>query len=81
MKGDIVLDKNTGLVFRDGKILGRKNWIVEVESSLTAVDEFNVKAYNKEEAEEKGMAIAKNKYLTYGDDVYSEVAISWCPQE
>ena len=30
MKGDITIDKMTGLVYRDGKVLGRKNFIVKL---------------------------------------------------
>ena len=29
-KGEITVDRMTGLAFRDGKVLGRKNWIVPV---------------------------------------------------
>ena len=45
MKGDITIDKQTGLVYRDGKILGRKNFIVQVETSLTADNEFVVNIF------------------------------------
>lgn len=79
MKGDIRIDKNTGLVYRDGKILGRRNFIVQVETSLTATNEFVVKAATIEEAEEKAMDIAKGKYRKYGDGVYSEVTACWSP--
>lgn len=79
MKGDIEIDKITGLVYRDGKILGRKNWIVQVETSLTAQDELVVKAIDIEEAEQKAMDIAKGKYRRYGDGVYSEITSCWSP--
>tara|TARA_R110002110_G_scaffold16908_5_gene72566 strand:- start:269 stop:511 length:243 start_codon:yes stop_codon:yes gene_type:complete len=79
MKGDIEIDKMTGLVYRDGKILGRKNWIVQIETSLTAKDELVVKAIDVEEAEAKAMDIAKGKYRKYGDSVYSEVVMCWSP--
>ena len=79
MKGDITINKMTGLVYRDGKILGRKNWIVQVETSLTAKNEFVVKAIDAEEAEQKAMDISKNKYRKYGDSVYSEVVMCWSP--
>ena len=79
MKGDITINKMTGLVYRDGEILGRKNWIVQVETSLTAQDEFVVKAIDVEEAEAKAMDIAKGKYRRYGDGVYSEIVACWSP--
>jgi fructose-specific component phosphotransferase system IIB-like protein len=79
MKGDITINKMTGLVYRDGKILGRKNWIVQVETALTAQDEFVVKAIDVEEAEAKAMDIAKGKYRRYGDGVYSEIVTCWSP--
>ena len=81
MKGDITIDKQTGLVYRDGKILGRKNFIVQVETSLTADNEFVVKAANVKEAEEKALDIAKGKYRSYGDNIYSEVVGCWCTEE
>ena len=79
MKGDIRIDKNTGLVYRDGKVLGRKNFIVQVETSLTAKNEFVVKAASEEEAEEKALDIAKGKYRKYGKSVYSEITACWSP--
>tara|TARA_R110002012_G_scaffold101610_4_gene240888 strand:- start:201 stop:455 length:255 start_codon:yes stop_codon:yes gene_type:complete len=79
MKGDIRIDKNTGLVYRDGKVLGRKNFIVQVETSLTAKNEFVVKAASEEEAEEKALDIAKGKYRKYGESVYSEITACWSP--
>ena len=79
MKGDIEIDKITGLVYRDGKVLGRKNWIVQVETSLTAQNEFVVKAIDIEEAEQKAMDIAKGKYRRYGENVYSEITSCWSP--
>ena len=77
MKGDITIDKQTGLVYRDGKILGRKNFIVQVETSLTAKNEFVVKAIDAAEAEEKALDIAKSKYRSYGESVWSEVVACW----
>ncbi len=77
MKGDITIDKQTGLVYRDGKILGRKSFVVQVETSLTAKNEFVVKAIDVEEAEEKALDIAKSKYRSYGKNVWSEVVGCW----
>tara|TARA_R110002020_G_scaffold123296_1_gene279658 strand:- start:2989 stop:3234 length:246 start_codon:yes stop_codon:yes gene_type:complete len=77
MKGDIRIDKNTGLVYRDGKILGRKPFVVQVETSLTAKNEFVVKAIDAKEAEEKALDIAKSKYKRYGENVWSEVVGLW----
>ena len=52
MKGDITIDKMSGLVYRDGKVLGRKNWEVECEIDLRLVKNTIVKAASQEEAEE-----------------------------
>ena len=68
-------------IFCNFKILGRKNFIVQVETSLTADNEFVVKAVDVKEAEEKALDIAKGKYRRYGDNIYSEVVACWCPEE
>ena len=49
MKGDITIDKMSGLVYRDGKVLGRKNWEVECEIDLRLVKNTIVKAASQEE--------------------------------
>lgn len=77
MKGDIVIDKNSGLVFRDGKVLGRKNYYVQVDTSITHMDDFTVKAATAEEAKHKALQIARNKYKTKGVEAYYDVVSVW----
>ena len=54
-KTEITIDRGTGLAWRDGKILGRRNWEVHTETSITIREKFIVKAANVEEAMEKGL--------------------------
>ena len=52
MKGDITIDKMSGVVYRDGKVLGRKNFIVQMELTHYETKEVIVKAIDEAEAEE-----------------------------
>ena len=74
-KGEITVSRD-GLAWRDGKVLGRRNWVVVTETSLTAKNEYVVKAINREEAEEKAISMTENRYKRY-DGVYTEVTACW----
>ena len=76
-KGEITIDRMTGLAFRDGKVLGRKSWIVETETSLTIKQEVVVKAIDMAEAEQKAIDIAESRYR--GKNAYVEVTACWSP--
>ncbi len=75
MKGDITIDKQTGLVYRDGKVLGRKNWEVECEIDLRLVKNTIVKAASQEEAEEKAREMWERRYAS--QNPYVEVTACW----
>ena len=76
-KGEITVDRMTGLAFRDGKVLGRKNWIVQTETSVTFKQEVVVKAIDMKEAEEKAIDMAERRYR--GKNAYVEVTACWSP--
>ena len=78
-KGEITVSRD-GLAWRDGKVLGRRNWIVQTETSLTSKQEYIIKAINREEAEEKAISMSEARYKRY-KGVYTEVTASWCPNE
>ena len=75
-KTEITIDRGTGLAWRDGKILGRRNWEVHTETSITIREKFIVKAANVEEAMEKGVDIAERKHKS--KDVNCWVEIGAC---
>ena len=62
-----------GLVWRDGKILGRKPWIVQTETQVTLTKTIEVKAASQEEAEEKAISIANSRAKRLDSNAYSEV--------
>ena len=75
MKGDITIDKQTGLVYRDGKVLGRKSWEVECDIDLRLQKSVVVKAATQEEAEEKAVELWTRRYA--GQNAYVEVTACW----
>ena len=75
MKGDITIDKMSGLVYRDGKVLGRKNWEVEGEIDLRLVKNTIVKAASQEEAEEKAREMWERRYAS--QNPFVEVTACW----
>jgi len=75
-KTEITIDKGTGLAWRDGKILGRRNWEVHTETMLTIRERFIVKAGSEEEAISKGIDIAERKHKK--DDPNCWVEIGAC---
>tara|TARA_R100000656_G_scaffold67447_1_gene51062 strand:+ start:45 stop:302 length:258 start_codon:yes stop_codon:yes gene_type:complete len=76
-KGEITIDRMTGLAFRDGKVLGRKNWIVQTETSLTIKQEVIIKAIDQNEAEQKAIDTAERMYPN--KNPYVEVTACWSP--
>ena len=77
-KGEITIDRMTGLAFRDGKVLGRRNWIVETETNIAITDEYIIKAISQEEAEEKAISMSERRYQ--GKNPYVEVIACWSPE-
>jgi hypothetical protein len=75
-KTEIIIDRKTGLAWRDGKILGRRNWEVHTETMLTVREKFIVKAGSEEEAMEKGIDIAERKHKK--DDPHCWIEIGAC---
>ena len=62
-----------GLAWRDGKVLGRKPWIVQTETQVTLTKTIEVKAASQEEAEEKAIDIANSRAKRLDSNAYSEV--------
>ena len=62
-----------GLAWREGKILGRKPWIVQTETQVTISRTTEVKALNQEEAEEKAINMANSRAKRLDPNAYSEV--------
>ena len=62
-----------GLVWREGKVLGRKPWIVQTETQVTLTKTIEVKAASQEEAEEKAISIANSRAKRLDSNAYSEV--------
>ncbi len=59
---EITIDPATGLAWRDGKILGRRNWEVHTETSITMRDRLIVKAASEDEAIAKAQEVASRKH-------------------
>ena len=74
-KGEITIDRMTGLAFRDGKVLGRKNWIVETETNIAIINEYIIKSISQEEAEEKAISMSERRYQ--GNHPHVEVITCW----
>ena len=62
-----------GLAWRDGKILGRKPWIVQTETQVTITNTTEVKAATQEEAEEKAIDMANSRAKRMDSNAYTEV--------
>mgnify|MGYP001368089389 FL=1 len=75
-KTEITIDRGTGLAWRDGKILGRRNWEVHTETTISIKERFVVKAASEDEAMQKGVDIAERKHKK--DDPNCWVEIGAC---
>ena len=62
-----------GLVWREGKVLGRKPWIVQTETQVTISRTTEVKAATQEEAEEKAINMANSRAKRLDANAYTEV--------
>ena len=62
-----------GLAWREGKVLGRKPWIVQTETQVTITNTTEVKAATQEEAEEKAINMANSRAKRMDSDAYTEV--------
>ena len=62
-----------GLAWREGKVLGRKPWIVQTETQVTISRTTEVKAATQEEAEEKAINMANSRAKRLDANAYSEV--------
>ena len=69
---EITVDRN-GLAWRDGKILGRKPWVVKTETQVTITNTTVVKAIDQEEAEEKAINMANSRAKRMDSRAYTEV--------
>jgi len=78
MKGDVVIDKMSGMVYRDGKVLGRKNWVVEAYITIEKSDELVIKAIDEKEAEERARESLEHKYRN--DNVFVDIVNCWSPE-
>ena len=74
-KHEITVDRMTGLAWRDGKVLGRRNWVVQTETSVTFKQEVVVKAIDQNEAEQKAIDMAERRYKS--KNPYVEVTACW----
>lgn len=78
MKGDVVIDKMTGMVWRDGKVLGRKNWVVQADIVINKTAELVIKAIDEQEAEERARETLQHKYGNETD--YIDIVACWSPE-
>ena len=62
-----------GLVWREGKVLGRKPWIVQTETQVTITKTTVIKAATQEEAEEKAINMANSRAKRLDANAYTEV--------
>ena len=62
-----------GLAWRDGKILGRKPWVVKTETQVTITNTTVIKAIDQEEAEEKAINMANSRAKRMDSNAYTEV--------
>ena len=62
-----------GLAWREGKVLGRKPWIVKTETQVTITNTTEVKAATQEEAEEKAITMANSRAKRIDSNAYTEV--------
>ena len=73
----ITIDPATGMAWRDGKILGRRNWEVHTETSITIKDQFIVKAASEDEAILKGQEIAERKHKKEDPNAWVEITAAF----
>jgi len=76
---EITVDRN-GLAWRDGKILGRKPWVVQTETQVTISNTTIVKAATQEEAEEKAISTANSRAKRMDSNAYTEVVGIYCDE-
>ena len=62
-----------GLAWREGKVLGRKPWVVQTETQVTISRTTEVKAATQQEAEEKAINMANSRAKRLDANAYSEV--------
>ena len=74
---EITIDRN-GLAWRNGKVLGRKPWVVQTETQVTITKTTVVKAATQEEAEEKAINMADSRAKRLDPKAYSEVVGIYC---
>ena len=67
-----------GLAWRDGKVLGRKPWVVQTDTQVTISRTTEVKAATQEEAEEKAINMADSRAKRLDPNAYSEVVGIYC---
>ena len=67
-----------GLAWRDGKILGRKPWVVQTETQVTITNTTVIKAIDQEEAEEKAINMANSRAKRIDSSAYTEVVGIYC---
>ena len=77
MKGEITVDRLTGLAWRDGKILGRRNWEVHTETNVSYKEKFIVKAASEEEAIEKATDIAQRRHRSQDPYCWVEIGAAF----
>ena len=77
MKGEITVDSLTGLAWRDGKILGRRNWEVHTETNVSYKEKFIVKAASEEEAIEKATDIAQRRHRSQDPYCWVEIGAAF----
>ena len=69
---EITIDRN-GLAWRNGKVLGRKPWVVQTETQVTITKTTVVKAATQEEAEEKAISMADSRAKRLAPNAFSQV--------
>ena len=62
-----------GLVWREGKVLGRKPWIVQTATQVTITKTTVIKAATQEEAEEKAISMADSRAKRLDPNAFSQV--------
>jgi hypothetical protein len=62
-----------GLAWREGKVLGRKPWVVKTETQVTITNTTVIKAIDQEEAEEKAIDMANSRAKRIDSSAYTEV--------
>ena len=60
-----------GLAWREGKVLGRKPWVVQTETQVTITKTTVVKAATQEEAEEKAIATMSSRSKNLDPNIWN----------